>query len=98
MFDKIVGVYEKEDDIFSLISQLELKEIDFDNLIKPKHFYYSIDEKGTDLNLLKTTLSEFNKIKLVCKRKHKNGKISYDFYYELDDGTYIFLNSQLFRH
>ena len=39
--------------------------------------------------MLKENFRKFEKVKLVSERKHKNEKISYDFYYELDDGTYL---------
>jgi len=80
-------LYEKEEEIVKFT--LKLANFSFDDLIKADHFYYSLDEKGTDITLLKDNFRKFEKVKLVSERKHKNGKISYDFYYELEDGTYL---------
>ena len=87
MHDETIEIYEKEDEISKLREKLD--NFSFEDLIKSDHFYYSLDEKGTDINILKENFEKFEKIKLVNKRKHKNGKISYDFYYELEDGTYL---------
>ncbi|VVB77908.1 Uncharacterised protein [uncultured archaeon] len=77
--DAIIEVYEKEEDISKIVSNIE--RFSFDDLIKTNHFYYSLDEKGTDINVLRDGFREFSRIKLINKRKHRNGKISYDFYY-----------------
>lgn len=86
MDDEIVAVYEKEgmNEIIEKLSNIE-----FDELFKSEHFLYSVDEKNTDVEMLKNNFKEFSKIKVIQKRKHRNGKESYDFYYELDDKTYI---------
>jgi hypothetical protein len=53
-------------------------------------FFDSIDEKGTDLQLIKEKFKEFDRIKLVTRRKHlESGKINYDFYYLLKNNYYI---------
>lgn len=87
MQDDILEVYEKENEISKLTERLA--NLSFNDLKKIEHFYYSIDEKGTDISLLEKNFRNFEKIKIAVKRKHKNGKISYDFYYELEDGTYL---------
>ena len=87
MPDDILEIYEKEEDIKKINERLA--EFSFDDLKKTSHFYYSIEEKNTDINLLKENFRNFEKIKLIIKRKHKNGKSSYDFYYELGEGTYL---------
>jgi len=87
MDEDIVEVYEKGEDILVLTKRLA--GFSFDTLKKTDHFYYSIDEKGTDINFLKENFAKIEKVKLVNKRKHKNGEVSYDFYYELEDRTYL---------
>ena len=87
MQDEIIEVYEKEEDILNFTK--ELAKFSFENLPKTNHFYYSLDEKATDILILKENFSKFEKIKLINKRKHKNNNITYDFYYELEDGTYL---------
>ena len=88
MQDEIVKVYEKNSEIRKIVEKL--KQFSFNYLEKTQPFEYSLTEKATDLNLLKQKFIEFNRIKLITKRKHKtNDKFSYDFYYELDDGSYI---------
>lgn len=87
MQDEIIEVYDKEEDISRFIKKLE--SFSFENILKTPHFYYSIEEKATDISILKENFAKFEKIKLINKRKHKNNNITYDFYYELDDGTYI---------
>ena len=87
MPDDILEIYEKEEDIKKINERLA--EFSFDGLKKTSHFYYSIEEKNTDINILKENFKSFEKIRLIIKRKHKNGKSSYDFYYELEEGTYL---------
>jgi len=87
MSEIINELYEKEEEIRKFTSKLV--NFSFDSLIKIGHFYYSLDEKGTNINLLKENFRKFDKVKLISERKHKNGKISHDFYYELEDGTYL---------
>ncbi|MBS3098919.1 hypothetical protein J4462_01770 [Candidatus Pacearchaeota archaeon] len=88
MQDEIIAVYEKRNEIEKIVEKL--KQLSFEDLQKTLHLEYSLAEKATDLNLLKQKFTEFNRIKLINKRKHKKaGKFSYDFYYELDDGSYI---------
>lgn len=88
MQDEIIAIYEKEEDIKKIVEKLKI--FAFDELIKTSHFEYSILEKGTDINLLKREFTNFDKIKLINKRKHKSSeRITYDFYYGLDDGSYI---------
>lgn len=87
MPDDILEIYEKEEDIKKINERLV--GFSFDDLKKTFHFYYSIEEKNTDINLLKENFRDLEKIKLIIKRKHKNGKSSYDFYYELEEGTYL---------
>jgi len=87
MQDEIIDTYEKESEIKPLIDKL--KKFSFKDFIKRQHFYYSALQKDTDIKFIEKNFTEFNKIRLVQKRKHKNGKISYDFYYELEDETYI---------
>jgi|GEM_PF-3066887 len=86
MGEEIVESYEKEA-MNELIDKI--KNINFDKLIKTPHFLYSVDEKNTDAEMLRKNFKEIEKIKLIQKRKHKNGKISHDFYYELEDKTYV---------
>ena len=87
MEEGITDIYEKEEDIKELVNKL--KVFSFEDFIKNTHFYYSLEEKGTDIKLLKEKYIKFELIRLINKRRHKNGKISYDFYYELKDKTYI---------
>ena len=88
MQDEIIVIYEKEEEINKIKDRL--KQFSFDNLIKKEHFEYSVLEKGTYINLLKDKFREFERIKITAKRQHKTtNKVTYDFYYELDDGTYI---------
>lgn len=88
MRDEVIAVYEKEGEIKKIIEKL--REYSFDNLVKTEHFEYSVLEKGTNINLLEDKFKEFERIKIIVKRKHETSdKITYDFYYELNDGTYI---------
>ena len=88
MQDEIAAVYEKRGEIEKIAERL--KQFSFTDLQKTQHLEYSIAEKSTNLILLKQIFTEFERIKLINKRKHKGiNKISYDFYYELDDGSYI---------
>ena len=88
MQDEIIAVYEKEEEINKIKERL--KNLSFGMLAKSKHFEYSLSEKGTSINLLNEKFIEFERIKIITKRKHKTSdKLTYDFYYELDDGTYI---------
>jgi hypothetical protein len=87
MKEEVTEVYEKEEDINRLCEKL--RAIQFDDLIKTEHFEYSIDEKGTDLAEIKENFRKFEKVKMINQRRHASGKISYDFYYELEDGTYL---------
>lgn len=88
MQDEIIAVYDKEEEINKL--RIKLESFSFDNFIKRQHFYYSIEEKNQKIDFLKEKFKEFFRIKLVVKRKHNSSnKESYDFYYLLDDGTYI---------
>ena len=88
MQDEIIAVYKKEEEIKKITNRL--KTHSFEDLIKTKHFYYSIDEKGANLNFLNEKFKEFERIKIIIKRKHKNSnKTTYDFYYELNDRTYL---------
>lgn len=87
MQDEIIAIYEKEEDIEPL--REKLKKFSFDELIKHPHFYYSLAEKGTDLQFIKDKYKELNKVELVSKREHKNSRITCDFFYVLDDNSYI---------
>jgi|SRR3989344_109106 len=88
MKDEVIAVFDKGEEILSLRNKLS--KFTFDDLIKHSHFYYSIDEKGTDLQLIKEKFKEFDRIKLVTRRKHlESGKINYDFYYLLENNYYI---------
>ncbi len=95
MQDEVVEVYEKEEDISPLRDRL--KRFSFDDLVKHPHFYYSLDEKATDLNLIKDKFRYFDKIELVTRRKHgKSGKVNYDFYYHLENNYYIIYSIDLY--
>jgi|SRR3989344_7295827 len=88
MQDEIIAVYEKGEEIKKIIDRLKVHS--FENLIKTEHFLYSLEEKGTNINFLEEKFREFERIKIIIKRKHKiNDKVTYDFYYELEDSTYI---------
>jgi hypothetical protein len=87
MNDEVIKIYEREEEINLLVERL--RQFSFDSFIKTKHFFYSLDEKGQNIEFLKEKFNEFERIKLIAKRKHKNDKISYDFYYLLDDNSYI---------
>lgn len=54
MFDDVIEVYEKQEDISKIIEKI--KSFSFSELKKAEHFYYSIDEKGTDVFLLEKNL------------------------------------------
>jgi len=86
MHDEIVHVYEEEK-IKPFVNKL--RQFSFEDLEKTSHFDYSVAQKNTDITFIEKNFSEFKRIELVQERKHKNQKISYDFYYRLDDGTYI---------
>jgi hypothetical protein len=85
--DEIIEVYEREESISKIV--LEINRFSFNDLVKTNHFYYSLDEKSSDIDVIESRFREFQRIKLVNKRRHRNGKLSYDFYYELDNGTYL---------
>ncbi len=87
MQDEIIKIYTKKEDIEVFVKKL--KKFSFDDLIKTNHFEFSAVQKNTDVNLLKEKFKEFERISLMQKRKHKIGNITYDFYYKLDDGTYL---------
>ena len=88
MHDEVIAVFENEDDILSLNEKLS--KFAFDDLVKHPHFYYSLDEKGTNLQFIKDRFRDFDRIKMVTRRKHgKSGKINYDFYYLLDNNYYL---------
>jgi hypothetical protein len=93
MSDEIIEVIEKTEHISNIL--MKLKDLSFDKLKKTAHFYVSVEEKNTDIKLLKEVFSQFERVKLINKRRHKNGKTSYDLYYELEDGTYIILGIAL---
>ena len=87
MQDEVIAVYEREEAISPLRDKL--KKFSFEDLLKHPHFYYSLDEKGTDLQLIKEKFGDFDKIELIMKRRHKNGQITYDFFYVLDESSYV---------
>ena len=94
MQDEVIAIYEKEEEITLLRDRL--KNFSFDELVKHPHFYYSLDEKGTDLNLIKEKYREFDKINLIVKIKHNNSqKISYNFYYHLENKYYALYSIDL---
>jgi len=86
--DKIKEVYNKEEDISKIIELL--KPFSFNNLKKTSHFYHSLDEKATDISILKENFKDFERIRLINKREHRNGEISYDLYYEMDLGYLVY--------
>jgi len=86
MDDEIIKIYEKEG-MKEIIDKI--RDIGFDELVKSGHFLYSVDEKNTDIEMLRKNFKEMGKIRLTQQRKHRNEKLSYDFYYELEDKTYI---------
>ncbi|MAG02979.1 hypothetical protein CMI42_06580 [Candidatus Pacearchaeota archaeon] len=88
MQDEIKEVYYRDEDISEIIEKL--RRFSFDDLVKTDHFYYSLDEKRTDVEMLKENFRNFEKVKLINKRQHKNKEISYDFYYELDFGYLVY--------
>ncbi len=84
MRDEIAEIYDKEEDVTLIVERL--KHFSFENLYKTPHFYYSVEEKGTNMHFLKEKFAELDRIKLIVKRKHRtSGKMSYDFYYALED-------------
>jgi hypothetical protein len=87
MEDEIIEVLESAEDISEFVKKLI--GISFDSMKKTSHFFYSLDEKGTEIEILKENFILHEKIKMINKRKHRNNNITYDFYYELDDGTYL---------
>ncbi len=94
MQDEIIAVYEKEEEIAPL--REKLKVFSFGDLIKLPHFYYSLDEKITDLQFITNKFAEFDRIELIVKRKHKKSqKTNYDFYYHLDEGYYVIYSIDL---
>ncbi len=68
MRNKILETYEKEEDIIPIKNKL--KNYSFEELKKTNHFYYSLDEKNTNIKLLKNKFKEFEMIKLIRKRKN----------------------------
>jgi hypothetical protein len=87
MQDEIIEVYDTEEDISEFTKRLV--NFSFEKIPKTTHFYYSLEEKATEIAILNENFNKFEKIKLINKRKHKNNNITYDFYYELEDGTYL---------
>ena len=82
-------ILDKKEDIGKIAHKL--KNIPFKKLIKHPHYEYSLLEKNTDEKLIKEIYPKFDLIKLIKKRIRSNGKISYDFYYELENGTFIIM-------
>ena len=68
---------------------LALKKYTYDSLKKTAHCELSIMEKGVNEDFLRKTFIEFNRIKLISLRKRKSGRENYDFYYLMDDMTYV---------
>lgn len=65
-----------------------LKNLAFNQLKKTSHYEYSLMQKNTDENLIKTTYPCFDRIELI-KKRIKSEKESYDLHYRLEDGTYV---------
>lgn len=66
----------------------KLKKYSFNQLVKRKHYYDSLDEKNTDEEFIKNTYSKFDNIELIFYRKRKDGRFNYDLYYRNENNTY----------
>ena len=91
--DDIGAVYTKKDDIDRIM--LKIKGFQYDVLKKNRHYTESLWVKDTDENELKKIYGEFQRIKQIFYRVRKNGFNSYDFHYELDNGTFATISVHL---
>jgi len=85
----IEQILDKKEDIKLIINKL--KNISFKELIKHSHYEYSLLEKNTDEKSIEETYPKFDLIKLIKKRVRPNNKVSYDFYYELNEETFVII-------
>ena len=68
----------------------KIKKYSFKQLPKREpHYTDSLLQKDTDEKELEEYFTQFDKIKKIDFRKRKSNWNNYDFYYELDDGTFI---------
>ncbi|MBS3066706.1 hypothetical protein J4205_02680 [Candidatus Pacearchaeota archaeon] len=58
MEEGIIDICDKEDKIKELVNILRV--FSFDDFTKNNHFYYSVEEKGTDIKILKENMSNLN--------------------------------------
>ena len=91
--EDIGAIYTKKEDIDRILSKI--KEFSYDQLKKNRHYEESLWTKDTDENKLKEVYEEFYRIKQVFYRIRKGGYNSYDFHYELDDGTFAIISINL---
>jgi|SRR3989338_1014538 len=89
MQTKIIAIYKKEEEINKILEQI--KDYLFDELKKSEHFEFSILEKATDLDLIKTTFLKFELIRIIEVRENEKGKKYFGLNYELEDGTSVII-------
>lgn len=80
-------IYFKREEIDKIISQLQ--KYSFNQLKRHKHFEFSIMEKITDLELIKTTFESFSIIKSIELRENDKCQEYFGINYELPDKTFV---------
>ena len=85
--DEISEIYSEKKDIEKFVNIL--KKFSYDELIKDKHYFFSLTEKNTSEDFMREIYPQFERIGLVLHRTRKKGADNYDFLYEMDDGTYV---------
>ena len=85
--DEIVAQFIKDEDIKKIVEIIKSKPIE-----KTKHFYESaIYGRDVSEKFVDETLPQFNKVKVINKRKHVKGDIGYDLYYKISNSSILLL-------
>jgi len=87
---EIKVIYTKKEDILKIFSKLN--EYSFEALKKHEHLEFSIMEKLTDLEIIKSTFPKYDLIKSIEFRENSKKEEYYGFNYELIDGTYVIIS------
>lgn len=85
--EEIIAVITKKEEIQKIVDKF--REYSFSDLKKREHYFYSLYQKNTDEQQLIDTFIEFRRIDMIMERVRKSGEHNYDFFYKMDDGTYV---------
>ncbi|MBR9701721.1 hypothetical protein GOV13_02255 [Candidatus Pacearchaeota archaeon] len=80
MEDEIAKQYTNDEEIKEIVKLIKGKRI-----IRTEHFFIRIYQRDVEEEFIDEILPQFEKVKLIDKRKHKKGDIGYDLYYELSN-------------